>query len=181
MKILTVLTTLVACLALGITAQADSRVYVKCPKWIVNKSKGTFRRLPKIEDGSLIACSNNAGTLRKLGYIEEGRSDPQLPTVDPQLDVERVIHGIGSGEISRLFRVSTVARVLTATAIDCGDRFNFLAYRLLDSKGRFLKTGTAYHGESDSMTISEPGVYGISVSSIALSGSTACKYEIKVQ
>lgn len=164
----------ISSLGISLNAVAEANVFVKCPTFIVDSNSGTYRRVSSLLPGSKLSCSNNIRALRRRGFVEED-SGPGI-TQNPILDTERVVQFRGETTIKQLFRVTSVARVVTAIASNCGSGVVSHNIDILDAKGKTLDYNLIpKDGSPVSFTIFNPGIYGIKVY-----GLGACDFQVTV-
>ena len=162
-------------LAFASSAEAGRKSFVACPTFVVDDASGTYQILPQAVGGPL-RCGNNLAALRRLVYIASEAGDPKT-IANPELDTERNFNGIGQVKISKAFRVTSTARVVTVTITGpCSD--NYVGVDVIDSNGYDLNGVSAFAsvGAPYSLTVFDPGIYGLGVNPDA-----NCPFNITVQ
>lgn len=160
-------------------AVAQNRAFVSCPRFIADPATGTYQAFTTVEPGR--RCSNSAKALQRLGYIPASTGVARLPQ-NPELDTERVLTGRGSVIAKTVFRVSTVARVLTITLTNCtspGAAGN-TTFRIVDQKGNSVGdlSFSLSANSPAGLSVFTPGIYGFELDYV-LGGSCDFKVEIK--
>ena len=170
------------CVTATVSSAHADRILTRCPKYIVDGARGTYQSFGSALPGKL--CSNNLRALKRKGFIPEGPSTPTTttpgPIQNPILDTERVFTGRGEVSIPTAFRVSTVARVVTLRTSNClrSGEYVPVMLRLTNHSGGNEYIHAWAGGEATSLTIFDPGTYGMYLS---YTYENACDVQIQVQ
>lgn len=163
MKSLTI--ALLSLLALSTTAPV-AKAFDRCPRFVADKATGTYQTFSSALPGRV--CGNNARALKRAGFVPAGPNKQPPVIQNPELDLERTFQGRGATTINPAFRVSSVARVVTATLVNCPFDTNLTNIYFIISDERGSQVGDFFKsfpadGSPISFSIFDRGVFGVQV------------------